>query len=43
MAYTIPYTDQANKGTITIEDNTINQETSLSLPGKNTTASHDDR
>ena len=38
MAYTIPYTDQANKGTITIEDNTINQETSLSLPGKNTTA-----
>ena len=38
MAYTIPYTDQANKGTITIEDNTINQETSLKLPGKNTTA-----
>ncbi len=38
MAYTIPYTDQANKGTITIEDNTINQETSLKLPGRNTTA-----
>lgn len=38
MAYTIPYTDQANKGTITIEDNTINQETTLKLPGRNTTA-----
>ena len=38
MSYTIPYTDQANKGTITIVDNTINQETSLKLPGRNTTA-----
>lgn len=38
MAYTIPYTDQANKGTITIEDNTINQDTSLKLPGRNTTS-----
>lgn len=38
MAYTIPYTDEANKGTITIEDNTINQETSIKLPGRNTTA-----
>jgi len=38
MAYTIAYTDQANKGTITVEDNTINTETSLGLPGKNTTA-----
>ena len=38
MAYTIPYTDQANKGTITIEDSTINTETSLKLPGRNTTA-----
>jgi len=38
MAYTIPYTDEANKGVITIEDNTINQETSIKLPGRNTTA-----
>jgi microcystin-dependent protein len=38
MAYTIAYTDQANKGTITVEDNTINTETSLGLPGRNTTA-----
>ena len=38
MAYTIPYTDQANKGTITIEDGSINQSTSLKLPGRNTTA-----
>lgn len=38
MAYTIAYTDQANKGTITIEDNTLNNITDLSLPGRNTTA-----
>jgi microcystin-dependent protein len=38
MAYTIAYTDQANKGTITVEDNTINSVTSLGLPGRNTTA-----
>lgn len=38
MAYTIAYTDQANKGTITIEDSTINTETSLKIPGRNTTA-----
>ena len=38
MAYEIAYTDQANKGTITIEDRTINQETSLSIPGGNETA-----
>jgi len=38
MAYTIPYTDQANKGTITIEDSTLNQDTSLKIPGRNTTA-----
>src|SRR6056300_1261244 len=38
MAYTIAYTDQANKGTITVEDNSLNTETSLSLPGRNTTA-----
>ena len=38
MAYTISYTDVANKGTITVEDGTINTETSLSIPGRNTTA-----
>lgn len=38
MAYEIAYTDQANKGTITIADRTINQETSLSIPGRNETA-----
>ena len=37
MAYTISYTDSVNKGTIVVEDNTINQETSVSLPGKNYT------
>lgn len=34
MPYTINYTDTVNKGTITVEDNTLNQETSLSFPGK---------
>ena len=38
MSYTISYTDVANKGTITIEDGTINTETSLGIPGRNTTA-----
>lgn len=38
MPYTISYTDVANNGTITIEDNTLNNETSLKLPGRNTTA-----
>jgi len=38
MAYTIPYTDQANNGTITVEDNTINTETTLQFPGRNTTS-----
>ena len=37
MAYTIAYTDEANKGTITIEDVTINQDTSLKIPGRNVT------
>lgn len=35
MAYNIPFTDDANKGTITVEDNAINTETSLLLPGRN--------
>jgi microcystin-dependent protein len=38
MAYQISYTDSINKGTITIEDNTLNDETSLALPGRNVTA-----
>ncbi len=35
MAYNIPFTDSANKGTITVDDNSINTETSLLLPGRN--------
>jgi microcystin-dependent protein len=38
MAYTIRYSDFVNKGSVIIEDNTINQDTSLDLPGRNTTA-----
>ena len=38
MAYTISFTDAVNKGTITIEDNTVNNETSVNFPGKNTTS-----
>ena len=38
MAYTVNHTDLANKGSITVEDNTLNQTTTLSLPGRNTTA-----
>jgi microcystin-dependent protein len=38
MSYTISYTDVANKGTITVEDGTINRETTLGFPGRNTTA-----
>jgi microcystin-dependent protein len=38
MAYTISYTDEANKGTITVEDGTLNTETSLKIPGRNTTS-----
>lgn len=34
MAYEVKYTDEANKGVITVEDNTINTDTSLSLPGR---------
>ena len=35
MAYEIPFTDETNKGTVTVEDNSINTETSLLLPGRN--------
>ena len=38
MAYAISYTDSVNKGTITVSDNTLNTETTLSLPGRFTTA-----
>jgi microcystin-dependent protein len=38
MAYEIRYSDFVNKGSIVIEDQTINQDTSLDLPGRNTTA-----
>ena len=37
MAYTVNPTDVANKGSIIVEDNTINTQT-LQLPGRNTTA-----
>ena len=37
MAYTINFTDQANNGSITIEDGIINSETDLNLPGRNAT------
>jgi microcystin-dependent protein len=37
MAYEIRYTDTVNKGSVIVEDNTLNQETTLSFPGKNFT------
>jgi microcystin-dependent protein len=38
MAYTIPYTDEANNGSITVVDSTIDQTTSIKFPGRNSTA-----
>lgn len=38
MAYTVPFTDEVNKGIITVEDNDVNNITSLSLPGKGVTS-----
>jgi len=35
MAYEIEFTDSVNKGSITVEDNSINTETSLGFPGRN--------
>jgi microcystin-dependent protein len=35
MAYQINFTDSVNKGSIQVDDNTVNTETSLSLPGRN--------
>ena len=37
MAYEVSYTDSVNKGVIIVEDNTLNTETSLSLPGRSAT------
>ena len=38
MAYTINYTDVVNKGAIIVEDATLNNETSIVLPGRNVTS-----
>ena len=38
MAYEIRYTDFVNKGSIIVEDKSINQDTSLDFPGKRSTA-----
>jgi microcystin-dependent protein len=38
MSYTISFTDLAKEGTITVEDGTINDQTTLKLPGRNTTS-----
>ena len=38
MAYTINFTDLVNKGSLTVEDNDINTQTSLNLVGRNTTS-----
>ena len=38
MSYTVNFSDSVSKGSITVEDNTVNQETSISLPGKSTTS-----
>jgi microcystin-dependent protein len=35
MPYSIPFTDQNNKGQIVVEDFTVNQTTDLKFPGKN--------
>ena len=37
MAYTISYTDAVNKGTIIVEDGTINDDTSVTFVGRNYT------
>lgn len=37
MAYTIQFTDSSNKDPIIVADGTINTETSIGLPGKNST------
>lgn len=37
MAYTIQFTDSSNKDPIVVEDGTINTETTIGFPGKNST------
>ena len=37
MAYTIQFTDSSNKDPIVVEDSTINTETTIGFPGKNST------
>ena len=34
MPYTISYTDEINKGSITVQDSTLNSETALKFPGR---------
>lgn len=38
MPYTVRFTDEINKGSLIVEDRTINTDTSLQLPGKQSTA-----
>ena len=35
MSYTVPFSDFANKVSLTVEDGTLNQQTSLKIPGRN--------
>lgn len=37
MSYEVSFTDSVNKGSITVDDNSLNTETSLGLPGRNLT------
>jgi len=37
MAYSINFTDAVNKGSITVEDNSVNNDTSIQFPGKSYT------
>ena len=38
MAYEINFSDSINKGKIVVEDRTINEETSIQIPGRNVTS-----
>ena len=38
MSYSINYTDSTNKGEIVVEDNTINNETTIAFPGRYTSS-----
>jgi microcystin-dependent protein len=35
MSYTVKFTDFTNKGSLTVNDSTVNNETSLTFPGRN--------